>query len=534
VLRHSPWIVIVAAVAALVPASSAAAGIWTPIDSQTTADITAVEYQAPDRLWWGTTDGRIFRRGVTGPQLVDPAVSFNDIAFRSGGDIGLAVGSAGTVYRWNGAAWSRVSLANSSFSPSFVCSSSPQPLVPRNFAPTGTMTGISWADANTVYIVSSDQGVVLKSTNAGVSFLDVSRQADGTCRMSGWGDDVAALPGTQVVYVMDRTFGRRFSSADGVGSTMVFNGSFAVNCFDAPVRFALDAANPNRSFAVAGCSGDLSFAFSEDNALTYDYSLNYFGGQRASLLGLFGVAVSGGSALAVGNAGAILVSQNGHDAYFQRSSGVDATSDWRAASKFDASHAAVAGKGGRLELSDRANAIPDVVAPAGTISGPDTATAGQPVAYTANVADNANGSGIDPAGFSWMMTDTPTTTGNPVSLTFPSAGEYTLTVTFRDLAGNTSEATKFVSVSNATRVSRTKSTTARVPGNHAQHATRVRARGRVIHRDTHLEEAEAQGQPLREDPPRRLLHRQEAREDRHAAAIQRDADGPQAQGRQYT
>lgn len=105
----------------------------------------------------------------------------------------------------------------------------------------------------------------------------------------------------------------------------------------------------------------------------------------------------------------------------------------------------VVGAGGKIVTSTQASAMPDLIAPAGTISGPVNVTAGQAVTYTANVADNAGGSGIDPAAFQWSATGLPSATGNPVTLTFPSAGLYTLRVGFKDLSGNTGEATLTVS-----------------------------------------------------------------------------------------
>ena len=59
---------------------------------------------------------------------------------------------------------------------------------------------------------------------------------------------------------------------------------------------------------------------------------------------------------------------------------------------------AIGGDNGKLAITTTANAIPDLTKPTGTIAGPDTATAGVPVTFSAAVADNAGGSGIDPAG----------------------------------------------------------------------------------------------------------------------------------------
>ena len=40
-------------------AAPASAGIWTPIESSTTEDITAIEYQSADRFWFTTAAGKI-------------------------------------------------------------------------------------------------------------------------------------------------------------------------------------------------------------------------------------------------------------------------------------------------------------------------------------------------------------------------------------------------------------------------------------------------------------------------------------------
>src|SRR6185295_7923238 len=101
----------------------------------------------------------------------------------------------------------------------------------------------------------------------------------------------------------------------------------------------------------------------------------------------------------VGDGGVILTSPDGIKAYFQPADGSEATTGWRAVDKFDANNAAVVGAGGKLVTSTQASTIPDLIAPAGTISGPVEATAGQAATYTANVTDNAGGSGIDPAAF---------------------------------------------------------------------------------------------------------------------------------------
>jgi hypothetical protein len=258
------------------------------------------------------------------------------------------------------------------------------------------------------------------------------------------------VKGTDLVYVVTDSFGGRRFSADGIAGPAAARNNTSVNCFDVPMKIAVDQDNPNRNFMVGKCGGGLAFGFSSDGGVTYDISLDYANGNGSSITSLYDVAIAGGNAIAVGDGGVILTSPDGLKAYFQPADGSEATTGWRAVDKFDAGNAAVVGAGGKLVVSTQAATIPDLIAPAGTISGPVVATAGQAATYTANVADNAGGSGIDPASFQWTATGIPTATGNPATITFPSVGFYSLKVVFKDLAGNAAEATLSVNVKAAT------------------------------------------------------------------------------------
>ncbi|HEX5926335.1 MAG TPA: hypothetical protein VFY45_21065 [Baekduia sp.] len=461
---------IAAGALAVVPAT-ASAGIWTPTASNTTENITAVDYQAPDRLWYATAAGKIFKNGTQ--QFSAPGVSFNDLAMNPSGTAGVAVANGGKLYRFNGATWSLVSLANTSYTDPTPCNGTESPLLTKNLTPTGNLTAAAWSSDSTAYVTSNDRGIVLKTADGGASWTDASRQSDGECFVdpsSATVTDVKTIPGSEVVWFVDTNFGARSISSNGLASSTLREADSSVNCPDHRPQLALDTDNPNRSFVTDRCDGSLAFGFSEDGGATYLLGQDYIAGNGDSLTGLNDVAIAGGSALAVGNGGAILVSNNGRAAYFQRADGADATNDWLAVDKFDANHAAVGGRGGRLLLSDAATTTPDVIAPAGTVSGPVTVTAGTPATYTANVADNAGGSGIDPASFVWTSTGVPTATGNPATLTFPSAGYYSVKVDFKDLAGNAGSASISVIVNAPVPVkapppvSPTKTATASVPG----------------------------------------------------------------------
>ncbi|HWI73536.1 MAG TPA: hypothetical protein VNT55_16380 [Baekduia sp.] len=434
----------------LVPAATASAGIWSPTASGTTANITAIDDVAAGTLVYGTASGQLLKNGTV--RSTNPGFSINDVALNPSGTVGLAAASNGRLLRSadGGDTWAVKALTNTSYTQSPVCAGSPGGPVPKTYTPTGNLFGVAWASDTVAYVVAEDQGVVLKTTDGGNTWSDASRQADNTCRVDTNGDiltDVAALPGSDLAWFVDDGFGASSITTNGLTSTTLRRSDSAVNCFDHRPRLALDTDNPNRAFMVDRCSGSLAWGFTEDGGTSWDLSRNYFAGEGSSLNGLNDVAIAGGTAIAAGNSGALLVAPNGADAYFQRADGALGTTDWLSVSKRDATHAAAGGSGGALVVTDQATTIPDIVAPSGTVSGPLTAVAGVPQTYTANVADNAGGTGIDPASFAWTATGLPTATGNPAAITFPAAGFYAITVTFKDRAGNTATSGIAVQVS---------------------------------------------------------------------------------------
>jgi hypothetical protein len=80
---------------------------------------------------------------------------------------------------------------------------------------------------------------------------------------------------------------------------------------------------------------------------------------------------------------------------------------------------------------------PDITRPNGAIGRPATIVAGVPAQFTANVTDDPFGSGMDPAGYAWTIPGQAARTGASTFITFPTAGPYSVTLNFRDLAGNT-------------------------------------------------------------------------------------------------
>lgn len=459
---------LVSVLASLAAAGPASAGIWTPVASNTTQDITAVDYRAPDQLYYATSNGQIFKNGTLMTGAPGAGTTFTGIEFNPSGTIGLATANAGKLYRFNGTTWSQVLLTNRSWNQA--CSGS----AAAPSTPTGNLTAVAWKDDTTAYVTSADRGVVMKTTNGGATtpdWTDVSRQSNGTCFVDpGSGDSITdvAVAGGDNVFFLSSYFGTRRFSSNGLTSAATNYGNTAVNCFAIPMHMAVDPNNPNRNLVVGDCNGSLSLGFSQDGGVNYPLGQNLPNGDQGQLVGLTDVAMAGGSWLVSGKGGTILVDSDGRNAYFQRADGALATTDWLATDKFDASHGVVAGRGGALAVSTSADTIPDLVAPAGTISGPTTAVAGRPATFTANVADNTGGSGINPASFAWSAVGVPGATGNPVSLTFPSAGVYTVQVAFSDVAGNAGSASLTVTVSAPVPVTPpkvvTKATTVAVSG----------------------------------------------------------------------
>jgi photosystem II stability/assembly factor-like uncharacterized protein len=458
---------IAAGALAAVPAT-ASAGIWTPVASGTTGDITAVQQIDASTLVYGTAGGQILKNGTVKGNAGGSAI--NDIAFSPSGTLGLAAANNGKllISTNGGESWAIKNLANTTFPQTNACLTVPPG---RTAAPAGAFNAVSWASDAVGYAIPTDLGEVLKTTDGGTTWTDVSRQADGTCRVDTDGDpltDVKALPGTDLVWFLADDFGTLYVSSNGLASsTSAQSTDSAVNCFDHHPQLALDFDNPNRAFATDRCNGSLQFGFTSDAGSTWELQQNYFAGNGDGLTGLNDIAIAGGSAVAVGNAGAILVENDGRNAYFQRADGAGATNDWLSVDKLDATHAAVGGRGGALLTTAQATTIPDIVAPAGTVTGATTVVAGTPATYTANVADNAGGSGIDPAGFAWSAQGVPPAAGNPATFTFPSPGFYLVTVSFKDLAGNAATTSLSVNVTApvpAKPVSPVKTTTASVPG----------------------------------------------------------------------
>jgi photosystem II stability/assembly factor-like uncharacterized protein len=426
-------------------APSARAGIWTPLPTGTTEAITAIEYQESGRFWFATGSGSIFTRdpatGAFAPTLTGTGTPFTDIRFQDApGGVGLAVGEAGAIYRSpdGGATWALVAVG----------AQRPNGC-DGTYLPLGRLTSIAFASPTIVYVLGEGR-TILRSTDAGMSFTDANtRPGPGFgCRVDEDVTDGAFLPTNPLIgFLVTGAFGSIYGTVDGLASPATRRCSCGPNGIGTIDRLALDGANPNRQWAVNRIGGggyrrtDDAWSTSVDPTFA-----NLAGTAPAPPVD---VAFAGGTVLIAGEAGEILTSRNGSTFYRQRADGPLAAVPWGAVDMATASQGAVGGAGGALVVTDRATSIPDLIAPGGTIAGPANGVAGQPLTFTALVADDPAGSGIDPSSLQWTAPAQPGVGGASATFTFAAAGTYTVRLAFRDRDGNAGAATLDVAVSPA-------------------------------------------------------------------------------------
>jgi len=431
-------------------APAGAATIWTPVASGTTQDITAIDYHSDSAAWFATSNGQLWYANGGGFTLGGsfPGNSFDDVAFQPGGGlVGYAVTVGGKAYRSidGGHSWALVTLPMVHDG----CSSATTVPVPR-------LNAVVWADASTAYLVGGSDAtepVVLKTTTATTTSTFASVNGNGsTCRLGSSGEYVTdgfAVPGNpNALFFITEDFGSVYQSSDGFASTLTKTGEI-INNFSSTPRLAVDPNNPNRMWAVdhSGTTcGELCFEFSEAAGAS-NQAMTLVGAPDSPKENLYGVGFAGGTLLAAGDGGEIYTSVDGKNAYLQPAGGALATANWRAVGIANATHALVGGAGGALAKTTTANAIPDTTPPTGTISGPATVKAGRIATFTASVADQPGGSGVDPASLAWT---TPGLTGvngtTTARFTFRTKGFHTITLSFRDRAGNAATATASVLV----------------------------------------------------------------------------------------
>lgn len=439
-------------------ASAQAASIWTPVNSGTSSTISSIVYQSPTRFWYATSSGTIaFWNGssfVAGTGIT-PGENFVDLAFQPGGTVGYGVTSNGDVWRSTdaGVSWSPIAAPTTRSD----CS---------NTSTAGAETelnAVQWANSTTVYLLGNNS-TILRSLNADAglpTFAEVNKLGSGTCVVQSETftknfTDATFLPSNPAnAFFVAQDFGRLYQSSNALSGSVsgTKTGSDTVDSFNGNPRIAQDAGSPNRLWVAdhesggGGC-GSLCLEVSTDGG--NNSSTATFPNDSHVTGGLYDISSQGGVEVTAGSGGEIFTSVDGTNFYNQPADGALATENWRSEAAYDAAHVAVGGENGALAITAAANTIPDIVAPTGTISGPTTVTSGRATTYTAVLADNAGGSGVNPASITWTAPGFAAQHGATATFTFPrGVGEVTLTVTFADNAGNQGTATLDVTVNNA-------------------------------------------------------------------------------------
>jgi hypothetical protein len=463
-------------------AAPASAAIWTPIESNTTDDITAIEYQGADRFWYTTANGRIFKRvgSVFEQKKSVPGVVFRDVEFQAGGGIGLAVGSNGNVWRStdSGDTWNQVTLPLGGRKSEERCDLADESV--------GDIDSVRFDGLGNAWFMAQGSQIFRSPAGPGVGTGWVyMNDAGATCKIGQNIDDAFFVPGSPAGYFIARSFGGVWFTADNLASAATQKPGDAGNGFTTIRRVAGDPANPNRQWTVTPGNGGFSYFSRTTDGWGTDAGWDIGNPSVRELSKPSDVDYAGGTVLAAGSAGLILHSIDGATFFHDGAAADLATRDWLSVGLASASEGAVGGSAGKMVVTSQANVTPDVVAPTGTISGPASIVAGQAATFTAVIGDSG-GSGLNPGATAWTVTGLGNQSGATATYTFPSAGLYTVKVTFADNAGNTGTASRSVSVMAASGGGPTATPTLSLsgPGNTASAVivgdrVRVRMRGTI-------------------------------------------------------
>jgi len=446
---------------AIAPAAPAVAlPAWESVTSGTTDTITALEYQGETRAWYGTADGRFGYADESGAFHVSPTSfpgqEIADMDFSWFSPTGFAVSTSGRVFRTTDAGrnWSDLTASLPTVNGS--CSGAFFPrAVPR-------LTAVEWTYSTSVVLVgggtgpSASEPVVIRSidaTSPSPSFENWGRLPSAPwCKLGTtgeWLSDVFSLPvsANQLTFVAGD--GTLWRSPDGLARPVAPFAELRGNAGTAP-RIAVDHSASNRVWAIdRGCAG-VCFLRSTTGG-TDPQPMTIAGpAQLASELNAIDYVTN--SVIAVGEDGAILRSTDGTTAVPLPAESPHATTDWRAVSTLDHSHALVGGAGGALIKAVPWVLLPDRQPPTGRVTGPASVPAGSSATFTVvELDDPSPGSGVDPASVTWTSTAVGSGSGPAATIAFPFPGLYAVRAEFKDRAGNVGSASAEVIV---TRVGR--------------------------------------------------------------------------------
>ena len=368
-------IALAAATVALVLPASGSAATWTPASSNTTEDITAIEYQGPDRFWFTTANGKIFRRvgGVFQQEFSLDGLVFNDIEFQGGsGQVGFAVGANGALYRSANAGdtWAAVTGIVGGRTSDGNCNAADEPLGEVrsiNFAGDAR----AWITAGVTQVFRTVNGATAANVGSNAAGWLYTNDNGASCRVPGQIDDVVPIGASGSLYLFGRLLGDVFFS----GTDLATPGTLLpAPAGDTGLRRAVrDPSNPNSQWAVApNAAGGEAYLRRTDNGWITSQAL-VLGGPVTAFPTMYDIDVAGGTVVTVGSAGVLANSTDGTTFYTDTGPGALATEEWISVGAASATAAAAGGRNGSLVLTDNANVLntpvaPDTTAPETTIT----------------------------------------------------------------------------------------------------------------------------------------------------------------------
>lgn len=438
------WAAFGALVVLALPASVARSATWTEVPSGTNTTIAAIDYRGGSALWYATTTGLILKNGATKATF---SAAFNDLKMSPDASSGLAGGEFGRLYRSTngGESWSQVALSSPVQNS---CSATPGAAAQV----TAAITGIAWLNNTTAVVVTSPQAAgepshVLVSNDSGATFSERNR-VGAPCAIDAHVTDVAADPATGHLLLVGRELGTIFFTSDALATAPTQRGA-SLGCSGSRPRISIDPSAASRVAAADRCGGLTSLQTSSDGGVSWAPVLRPDGQPGAPAQQ--DVEVRDGTAVWVGDNGSVMVSVDLARAYSIPAAGTLSTHPWRAVGLASANDAVVGGLNGKMIRTQNAGELPDVEPPTAVITAFGSPLALVPIAIGAVLSDGT-GSGVDLSSVVWTATKdgvTITGTGNPGTLTFPGEGVWTLTLSFRDNAGNASSTSMTVTVGPA-------------------------------------------------------------------------------------
>lgn len=432
---------------AVAPAAAAhAASLWTPLASGTSADITAVAAPQAGEVVYATGSGTIYylNGGGTFTQASvtpTPPLGFTGVAMSTSGVDGVAVGEAGEIYYStdSGLHWTKNTTTHEYTSGD--CTSGWTGSHTLNDA----LNSVKFAPNSTVVYVTGANNDVLKSTDGGLTFTEVNKTAGGCIANSNGAFSDTFWLSSSVGYLISNQFGELWVTTDGLSSATEDDSSGAINGYDETTTLAIDTANPSHMWAAAGGGLSEGITYSTNGGSSFT-GVNFESAQSETNL-LEDIANNGTTVVAAALNGDIWTSPDGVNFYDQVAPPPYSTTNWNAVAMVPGTNTAiVGGASGALVITSKANTLPDTIPPTGSISGPATLSPGQYGTYKITATDNPGGSGVNPSSFVWSIPGQASQTGASATFAFPTAGHYTVTVSFSDLAGNTATATFTITV----------------------------------------------------------------------------------------